>query len=148
MKTTLITEGTFKPMDKTPNNTTTAAIAEARDKIKAQKPAEGILKTNEWGDSKWYHVRCDCGSDDCSHEINVEVDDIHVQVHIYSNHHTKWWEKKRWAQIWQILTQGYADMQTTIVLNEQVALNYAETLKSAMKDVKDFRDERIKKKST
>jgi hypothetical protein len=115
--------------------------------MKAEKPAEGILKTNEWGDSKWYHVRCDCGSNDCSHELNVEADDIHVQVHIYSNHHTKWWEKKRWKQIWQILTQGYAEMQTTIVLNEQTALNYAETLKSAMKDVKDFRDERIKKKS-
>ena len=107
--------------------------------MEAQKPAEGILKTNEWGDSKWYHVRCDCGNDDCSHEIEVEADDIHVQVHIYSNHHTKWWEKKRWGQIWQILTKGYAEMQTTIVLNEQTALNYAETLKAAIADVKQFK---------
>lgn len=114
--------------------------------MRAQKPAQGILKTNEWGDSKWYHVRCDCGSDDCSHEIEVEADDCGVQVHIYVKNHTKWWERNRWRQIWQILTRGYADMQTTIVLNEQTALNYAETLKAAMSDVKNFKQESWKKR--
>jgi hypothetical protein len=79
--------------------------------------------------------------------VNVEADDMHVQVHLYSNHHTKWWDKKRWAQIWQILTQGYAEMQTTIVMKEQTALNYSETLKTAMKDVKIFRQQRIEKTS-
>lgn len=111
----------------------------------AQKPAEGILKTTEWGNSKWYHIHCSCGSEDCAHEVNIEADDCDVQVHIYHNQHTKWWEKNRWKQIWQILTKGYAEMQTTIVMNEQTALNYAETLKAAMKDVKDFRDARPKK---
>ncbi len=115
--------------------------------MEAQKPAEGILKTSEWGDSKWYHIRCTCGSDDCSHELNVEADDIEVSVHIYSNHHTKWWEKKRWKQIWQILTKGYAEMQTTIVLSEQTAINYAETLKSAVNDVKKFKAEYQAKKN-
>jgi hypothetical protein len=110
--------------------------------MNAEKPAEGILKTNEWGDSKWYHVRCSCGSDDCSHELQVEADDCDISVHIYANNHTKWWEKNRWKQIWHILTKGYSEMQTTIVLNEQTALNYAETLKSAMKDVKAFREQR------
>jgi len=109
-----------------------------------EKPAEGILKTNEWGDSKWYHIRCDCGSEDCSHELNIESDDIAISVHIYSNHHTKWWEKKRWAQIWQILTKGYAEMQTTIILNEQTALNYADALVCALDDVNEFRANRIK----
>jgi hypothetical protein len=110
------------------------------DEIVAQKPAEGILKTNEWGDSKWYHVHCDCGDEACAHEVQIEADDVHVQVHIYHTQHTKWWEKNRWKQIWQIITKGYADMQTTIVLNEQAALNYAEALKSAMKDVKAFKE--------
>jgi hypothetical protein len=107
--------------------------------MQAQKPAEGILKTNDWGDSKWYHVRCDCGSDDCSHELQVEADEVEISVHLYANYHTKWWERKRWSQIWQILTKGYSKMQTTIVLNEQTALNYAEAIKSAINDVKDFR---------
>jgi hypothetical protein len=107
-----------------------------------EKPAEGILKTGEWGDSKWYHIRCECGNEDCSHEVNVEADDCNVQVHIYANNHTKWWEKNRWKQIWQILTKGYAEMGTTIVLNEQAAFNYGETLKIAVGDVKAFREKR------
>jgi len=111
-------------------------------KIKSETPATGVLKTSDFGDAMFYHIHCDCGSDDCAHEIEVEADDIHVQVHIYHNQHTKWWSKSRWKQIWQILTQGYAEMQTTIVLDEQTALNYSATLKTAMQDVKKFRDAR------
>lgn len=107
--------------------------------MEAQKPAEGILKTNEWGNSKWYHVMCYCGDDDCSHTVEVEADDFGVQVHIYAKVYTKWWNANRWKQIWQILTKGYADMQTTIVLKEQVALNYSETLNTAIEDVKNFK---------
>lgn len=113
--------------------------------MKAEKPAMGILKTSDFGDAMFYHVACDCGSEDCAHDIEVEADDIHIQVHIYHNQHTKWWEKKRWSQIWQILTKGYTEMQTTIVLDEQTALNYSATLKTAMQDVKKFRNARNKK---
>lgn len=115
--------------------------------MKPEKPATGVLKTGDFGDAMFYHIHCDCGSDDCAHEIEVEADDIHVQVHIYHNQHTKWWNKNRWKQIWQILTQGYAEMQTTIILDEQTALNYSATLKTAMQDVKKFRDARNKKNS-
>lgn len=108
--------------------------------MKAQKPAEGVLKTGDFGDAMFYHIHCVCGSEDCAHEVEIEADDIHVQVHIYHVQHTKWWQKNRWQQIWQILTKGYADMQTTIVMREQTALNYAETLKSAVKDVKNFKE--------
>ena len=114
--------------------------------MKAEKPAKGILKTGEFGDSKWYHIRCDCGNEDCAHDIEVEADDIHVQVHIYHVQHTKWWQKNRWQQIWQILTKGYAEMQTTIVLDEQTALNYSATLKSAVQDVKAFKAARVANK--
>lgn len=104
-----------------------------------EKPATGILKHGDFGDAMFYYVQCDCGSEECAHNIEVEADDMHVQVHIYNTVHTKWWEKNRWKQIWQILTKGYAEMQTTIVLNEQTVLNYADTLVSAMDDVKEFR---------
>ena len=104
-----------------------------------EKPAQGILKTGKWGDSMWYHVRCNCGSDDCSHEVNVEADEAEVSVHIYVKNHTKWWDKNRWQQIWQILTKGYAEMQTTIVLEEQTAINYAAALTNAVEDVKVLR---------
>lgn len=116
--------------------------------MRSEKPAEGILRQGDYGDSKYYLVNCDCGNPDCSHEIEVEADDFGVQVHISVTSHTKWWKRKRWAQIWQIITKGYAEMQTTIVLNEQTALNYSDTLKSAIKDVKTFRDNRKIDKQT
>lgn len=107
--------------------------------MKTEKPASGILKTGEWGTSKMYHIHCDCGNADCSHEVEVEADDTIIQVHIYVKNHTKWWKSNRWKQIWQILTKGYAEMETTIVLTEQTAHNYAEALKSAIKDVKELK---------
>mgnify|MGYP000143303637 CR=1 FL=1 len=110
-----------------------------------QPPAQGILGHGDFGDAKFYYVQCDCGSEECSHTIEVEADDMLVHVHLYSTHHTAWWKIGRWKQIWQILTTGYAKMETTIVLTEQTALNYSEVLKSAITDVKTFRDERMKK---
>ncbi len=107
--------------------------------MKAQTPAEGILKTKEWGDSKMYFVRCDCTDDDHAHDIEVEADDLSVRVTIYTKFHTKWNEKNRWKQIWQILTKGYTETSTSIILQEQVAINYAETLKAAAQDVKEFK---------
>mgnify|MGYP001154579640 CR=1 FL=1 len=113
----------------------------------AEKPATGILKTGEFGDSIWYHIRCECGNDDCSHEVEVEADECDVSVHIYAKNHTRWWQRNRWQQIWQIFTRGYAEMQTTIVLNEQTAVNYAAALTDAVANVKVLRkrmmDERL-----
>lgn len=114
--------------------------------MKPQEPAVGILKQGDFGDAKFYYVQCDCGNEDCAHSIEVEADDCHVQVHLYHTQHTKWWEKNRWKQIWQIITKGYAEMQTTIVLTEQTAANYSAVLQSAAKDVLDFRQaERYRK---
>jgi hypothetical protein len=47
--------------------------------------------------------------------------------------------------MWDILTTGYTKQQATICLPQQVAVNYAETLKSAVKDVDEFRKQRITK---
>lgn len=105
----------------------------------AETPASGILKVNEWGESVWYHVRCECNSDDCSHEVNIEADEVEVSVHIYTKNHTRWWAKNRWQQIWQILTRGYAEMETTIVLREQTAINYAAALTNAVDNIRVLR---------
>lgn len=110
-----------------------------------ETPASGILKQGDYGDAKFYYVQCDCSNEDCAHIVEVEADDMLVQVHIYHKQHTKWWKSNRWKQIWQILSKGYAEMETTIVLNEQTALNYSAVLKSAIEDVKQFRDQRIAK---
>lgn len=107
--------------------------------MQAEKPAEGILKQGDFGDAKFYYIQCECTDPDCAHTIEVEADEVDVSVHLYHTQHTKWWEKNRWRQIWQILTKGYAEMQTTIVLKEQTAINYANVLTSAANDVRLFR---------
>ena len=113
--------------------------------MKTEKPAKGILKTDEYGTSKSYYVHCTCGSPECAHHLTVEADDMEVTVTIYLTLRTKWYNMTRWKQIWSILTKGYIDSESTLVMNEQTALNYAATLKSAAKDVKELRDERFKK---
>jgi len=110
-----------------------------------ETPAEGILKQNDWGDSKWYYVTCDCLDPDCAHTVQVEADDHNVTVHEYTLATTTFWNKRRWRQIWQILTKGYADMETTVILREQQALNYAATLTTAVNDVKQFKEQQRKK---
>jgi hypothetical protein len=115
--------------------------------MRAEKPAEGIMKTGEFGSYKSYHVECECGSPECAHKLSVEADDMEVTVAIYSTLRTKWNNMARWKQIWSILTKGYVDAESTLVLNEQAAFNYAAALKSAVKDVKELRDERLKKKT-
>ena len=135
--------------------------------MKAQAPAEGILKTNDFGDSKWYHVICGCGQPDHTLTVEVEADEMGVSVNTYATVKTDYWTdsvKKRydidnpWLQefdwvwkdlingfltrlrlTWDIWIKGYVRAETTALMSEQQALNYAETLKSAISDVKEFR---------
>ena len=135
--------------------------------MKAEKPAEGILKTGDYGNSKWYQVVCGCGHPDHSLTVEVEADDCGINVNTYVTVKTDYWTenvKKRydidneWQQefdwfwkdlwnglvtrlklTWTVWTKGYIKAETTIAMTEQQALNYAETLKSAIKDVKDFK---------
>jgi hypothetical protein len=134
---------------------------------KSQTPAEGILKTNDWGNSKWYHVVCGCGQPDHALTVEVEADDIGVNVNTYvtvkTDHWTSTFNKRYdidspWLQefdwfwkdlvngivtrlklTWTVWTRGYVQTESTITMSEQQALNYAETLKSAIQDVKDFK---------
>jgi hypothetical protein len=107
--------------------------------MKAQIPAEGILKKNDCGDAKMYHVVCDCGQPDHEHSLWVEADETGISVTIYATVKSPWWSMNRFKQIWTLLTNGYLQYETVLTMNEQAAINYAETLKSAVKDVKEFR---------
>jgi hypothetical protein len=106
--------------------------------MKAQLPAKGILKINDWGNSQMYKAVCSCGDDRCTHTLDIEADDIGVNVTVYTHTRTNFWSKTRWSHIWSLLTRGHADFETTIMLDKQTALNYAETLKKAVKDVQNF----------
>jgi hypothetical protein len=106
--------------------------------MKAEKPAQGILKRNDYGNSMIYQVVCDCGDDRHNHNVYVEAEDIGVTVTIYTTVKSKWWELNRWQKIWTLLTKGYVEYETNIIMNKQVALNYADVLKSAIKDCEQF----------
>jgi hypothetical protein len=113
--------------------------------MKAQTPAEGIMKTNDWGDSKVYRIACNCGDEDHNHNMWVEADDCDIVVTVYTTGKTNWWSKTRWYHIWTLLTKGYINTESSVHLSKQQALNYAETLKSAVKDVEIFGAERKEK---
>lgn len=116
--------------------------------MKAQKPAQGILTNRDWGDSVSYTVTCECGDHDHAHNVFVEAEDSMVSVSIYTTAKTKWWAQSRWKTIWTLLTKGYVEYETSVILNEQQAINYAETLKTAVKQSAEFRKSRLTKKST
>jgi hypothetical protein len=106
--------------------------------MKLQTPAQGILKSNDWGDSKSYHVICDCGQLDHSHNLWIEAEDTGITVTIYVEVTSPWWSMNRWRQMWTLLTKGHLKQETVLIMNKQTALNYAETLKTAIKDVENF----------
>jgi hypothetical protein len=135
--------------------------------MKSETPALGIMKTGEFGDSKFYKVVCGCGQPDHDIDFEVEAVDTGINVNTYVVSKTDYWSesfKKRydidniWLQewdwfwkdlingfvcrvklTWTVWIRGYVKTESTIAMTEQQALNYAETLKSAIQDVKNFK---------
>jgi len=107
--------------------------------MKPEKPAAGILKQADYGNSIWYHIECECMAPDHAHTVEVEADPEtrDVSVHIYTEVSTPFWLKSRWAMIWEILTTGRVKHQACIILKGQAAYNYAGALKDAAKQVKE-----------
>ena len=109
--------------------------------MKAQIPAKGIYQKSDFGDSKSYGVACGCGDSAHEHQLWIEADEEFVTVNISTKVKSKWWQLNRWQKIWTLLTRGYVEYQADLLLKEQQALNYAETLKKAITDVKQFRQQ-------
>ncbi len=107
--------------------------------LEPQTPAEGLLKRNNYGDAITYQVTCECHDANHDHNVWVEADDHRVTVTTYTTQKSKWWSLNRWQTIWILLTKGYIEYEANIIMTEQQALNYAETLKKAIKDVKNFK---------
>lgn len=107
--------------------------------MKAQTPAQGILKKNDWGDTKMYHVICECGSGQHAHDVWVEASDCGIDVNVYVTVESTWWSMNRFRQLWCLMTKGCLKLETTLSMNEQTALNYAKTLEKALDDVKAFK---------
>lgn len=101
-----------------------------------QMPLKGIQLSQEFTNAKIYHIRCDCGDEDCSHDVEIEIDeDGYVSVNIYMKLRSKFWKVSRWKQIWQILTKGYIDTESSILLSEKSAKNYGNALLRTIDDL-------------
>ena len=107
--------------------------------MNSQTPAEGIYKHKEWGDSVMYGVPCECTDSNHQHNVWIEADECEVSVTTYTQQKTKWWELNRFKIIWTLLTKGYIEYEASLIMTEQQALNYSETLKKAIEDVKKFK---------
>ena len=133
--------------------------------MKSETPANGIMKKADYDDAKWYRVECDCGSENHSHDVWIEYDceTKQIMVDITTESKTDWWSstmsenprvenetlywilswsayfineiKRRSVLIWRILFRGYIKYHSEIILNEQQAINYAETIKKAVKNL-------------
>jgi len=110
--------------------------------LNPQSPAEGILKRNDWGDAITYQVVCECQDANHDHNVWVEADDHRVTVTTYTTQKSKWWSLNRWQTIWILLTKGYIEYEANLIMTEQQTLNYAEILKTAIQDVKKFKQDR------
>jgi len=110
----------------------------------SQTPAKGILLVNDWGSSKMYKAVCQCGDDSCTHTIDIESEDAGVTVTVYSQTRSNFWSTTRWVHIWTLLTKGYVKTESCIIMTKQVALNYADVLQLAIKDVEEFRKQNVK----
>lgn len=135
--------------------------------MKAETPAQGIMKTGDFGDSKFYKVVCNCGQPDHEIDFEVEASDTGINVNTYVTAKTDYWSetfKKRydinstWLQeldwvikdlvngfvsrvklTWTVWSKGYIKTESTIAMTEQQAFNYAQTIKTAVQDVIEFK---------
>ena len=62
--------------------------------MKAQVPAEGIMKTHDFGDSKFFRIDCTCGNADDTIDMMVsyEEDIQEIEVHFDAIQQTDWWK--------------------------------------------------------
>lgn len=103
-----------------------------------QTAAKGVLMIKDYGNCKMYKAVCECFSDSCSHTIDIEQESNLVTVTIYTQQKTNFWQKSRWKYIWQLLTKGQATFETSLIMDKQVALNYANTIQCAIKDIENW----------
>jgi len=101
--------------------------------MKSQTPAVGISTQYEDETSVSYDISCECTDPDHAHNLTVEIDaDGLISVNISAILTTPFWSMNRWKQIWTILTTGSIQVQESVILSKQSALNYSEALRASV----------------
>lgn len=106
-----------------------------------QRPAKGIMQTMELDGYKSYKIACECQSDDhaidtCI-EINTDKETNDIECTFLVNTWTPLFATRfeRIKAAFNVLWTGVHKQQHSLLLNKQSALNFAETLKKAIKDL-------------
>lgn len=136
-----------------------------------QKPAEGIHLNSDWGSSKTYIISCNCGCG-TEHCLEVEVDEssliwARIYAKVKTNYWSELWSKRydisnsflQWLDwtvkdlvngvairlklTWTIWTRGYLECSQDIHMTQQQALNYSETLRAAVQDVENYKNQQL-----
>lgn len=110
--------------------------------MKTQVPAQGIMLQGDYGDSKNFKIDCDCTSADHAVYMWIEVQrdpDIQdVEVSFYVTTWTReFWQNwpARLRAVWDILVHGVHKQEHHMVLNKQSAINFAEAIKTTVKEL-------------
>ena len=138
--------------------------------MEAQSPAKGVSLQSEYDDGKFYQVHCECGSPEHTMDIMAELtqDDFAIEFHItakvVSDRSYQVYTviiddgpvvsffkgiantvivKSR--MIWQILTKGYVETYSSIIMDEQHAKNFAAIIEKAAHDLNESKSNRKKK---
>ncbi len=110
--------------------------------MKAQTPAKGIMLTSKWHDAVAYRIECDCTDPDHGVDMWIEAEadeDLHdtVTVTFYVKTTNEYWREgySRIKAAWDILTKGVHTQSNTLLLSKQAALNFAEVIKTTVKEL-------------
>lgn len=112
--------------------------------MRSQKPANGIMLTNQWKDAKSFHIECECTDSDHAVDMWVEVemdqdeDSYHaVTVSFFVKTTNAFWEKgyNRFRAAWDILTKGVHQQEHHLILHRQAALNMANAITRTVKEL-------------
>jgi len=112
--------------------------------MKAEKPAKGISKIDEFCDGTVaYRIECECSNNDCAVdnwvELHPESDVKSITVLWYAKMYSKFWEGNRWAQIkngLKLIFTGQIEMAHDMMISEQTALNWISALEQSIEDLK------------
>ena len=133
--------------------------------MKAQKPAEGIMLTHDFNDSKHYRIDCDCGNEDDHIEVSVCLDEFdEIIIEFEATQKTDWWKRVSKYNVYKIDNpwlfsivnslqelvngiahrlrvtrdvwfRGYVSYSSCTILSQQAALNFSSALSSAVNEI-------------
>ena len=140
--------------------------------INSQKPAEGIMLTHDFGDSKYYRVDCNCGNEQDHIEVSIFLDDYgEILVEFEATQKTQWWKKLWEYDVYQIYNpwlfsivnslqelvngtahrlrvtrdvwfRGYVTYSSSTILSKRAALNFSGALSDAVMEIEKRKKEK------